>query len=121
MRKLVVGDIHSGIKALQQVLVRADVGPDDHLIFLGDYVDGWSEAVETVGFLINLRTVHQCTFLRGNHDDLCNTWLKTGELNPLWLQHGGQTTLNSYSRSGEDVTNADVQVYGNLESYCIDG
>lgn len=120
MRKLVVGDIHSGLKALQQVLERANVGGDDHLIFLGDYVDGWSEAVETVSFLINLGTVQKCTFMRGNHDELCNTWLKTREHNPLWLQHGGQATLNAYARSDEAVKSAHIQFYENLENYFID-
>ncbi|HLT50821.1 MAG TPA: metallophosphoesterase [Arenibacter sp.] len=121
MRKLVVGDIHSGLKALLQVMERANVGPDDHLIFLGDYVDGWSEAVETVDFLINLRTHQECTFIRGNHDALCNAWLKTGEPNPLWLEHGGQATLNSYARSDRDVRNIHIRFYDNLKNYYIDG
>ena len=50
-RTLVIGDIHAAKKALVQVLDRADVQADDQLIFLGDYVDAWSEAVETVDFL----------------------------------------------------------------------
>ena len=50
-RTLVIGDIHAAQKALVQVLERADLQADDELIFLGDYVDAWSEAVETVDFL----------------------------------------------------------------------
>ena len=50
-RTLVIGDIHAAKKALVQVLKRADLQADDELIFLGDYVDAWSEAVETVDFL----------------------------------------------------------------------
>ena len=72
MRTLVIGDIHSGLRALKQVLARADVCPDDRLIVLGDYVDGWSEAVETVNFLMALRKTYDCIFLRGNNDELCN-------------------------------------------------
>ena len=51
MRTLVIGDIHAAKKALVQVLERAELQADDQLIFLGDYVDAWSEAVETVDFL----------------------------------------------------------------------
>ena len=40
-RTLVVGDIHGGLKALEQALERANVTDKDKLIFLGDYVDGW--------------------------------------------------------------------------------
>lgn len=99
---------------------RAHVGPDDHLIFLGDYVDGWSEAVETINFLIRLRTDQQCTFIRGNHDELCHTWLKTGKSNPLWLQHGGQATMDSYAPLERTIKNIHIQFYENLENYFID-
>ena len=50
-RTLVIGDIHEAKKALVQVLKRAELQADDQLIFLGDYVDAWSAAVETVDFL----------------------------------------------------------------------
>ena len=53
-RKLVIGDIHGGLKALKQVLERANVTQNDTLIFLGDYVDGWSESPEVLDFLIVL-------------------------------------------------------------------
>ncbi|HAH34085.1 MAG TPA: serine/threonine protein phosphatase, partial [Flavobacteriaceae bacterium] len=39
-RTLVIGDIHGGLKALQQVWKRAQISKEDTLIFLGDYVDG---------------------------------------------------------------------------------
>jgi serine/threonine protein phosphatase 1 len=41
MRTLVIGDIHGGLRALHQIK-RAKVTKEDTLIFLGDYVDGWS-------------------------------------------------------------------------------
>ena len=56
MRTLVVGDIHSGVRALEQLMMRAKVTPEDHIIFLGDYVDAWSTAVETIDFLIQLQS-----------------------------------------------------------------
>ena len=64
MRTLAIGDIHSGVRALEQVMERAAVTEQDHLIFLGDYVDGWSTATETIAFLIALQKSHQCTFIR---------------------------------------------------------
>ena len=50
-RTLVIRDIHAAKKALVQVLERVELQADDQLIFLGDYVDAWSAAVETVDFL----------------------------------------------------------------------
>ncbi|MBP1223281.1 putative phosphodiesterase [Flavobacterium sp. 1355] len=43
-RTLVFGDIHGGLKALIQLLEKIVLNQNDRLIFLGDYVDGWSES-----------------------------------------------------------------------------
>ncbi|XHP73780.1 Serine/threonine-protein phosphatase 1 [Arenibacter antarcticus] len=118
---MVIGDVHSGLKALEQLMVRAEVGPRDHLIFLGDYVDGWGQAVETVDFLLELQAKQRCTFIRGNHDELCNDWLKGGDKNPLWLQHGGRATLDSYDKADDKVKKLHVNFYDNLDNYYIDG
>ena len=49
-RIIVIGDIHGGLKALIQLLERIDITPSDKLIFLGDYVDGWSDSVNSVSY-----------------------------------------------------------------------
>ena len=54
MRTLVIGDIHGGLKALVQLLERANVTPEDTLVFVGDYVDGWSESSFVLRYLIEL-------------------------------------------------------------------
>ena len=120
MRTLVIGDIHAGAQALPQVLERAAVKRDDLLIFLGDYVDGWSEAVETVEYLLKLQEEYECIFLRGNHDDLCFHWLETGEHNPLWLMNGGQATIESYEKASEEVRSAHISFYKSLRNYYLD-
>ncbi|SDD68209.1 serine/threonine protein phosphatase 1 [Pricia antarctica] len=119
-RTLVIGDIHSGLKALKQVLERAEVSSDDLLIFLGDYVDGWSEAVETVDYLIGLRKTHNCIYIRGNHDELCLEWLRGGKDNPLWLQHGGVATLASYSKADPKTKEEHILFYENLQNTHLD-
>ncbi len=120
MRKLVVGDIHAGLRALLQVMERAGVNEEDELIFLGDYVDGWSEAVETVNFLIELNSSHKCRFLRGNHDELCEAWLRTEKSNPLWLKHGGQSSIDSYTRNRDQIRAIHLDFFGRLENYYLD-
>ena len=120
MRTLVIGDIHGGLRALNQVLERAAVTTEDQLIFLGDYVDGWSEAVETVNFLIQLRVTHECIFLKGNHDELCQNWLKTGSDNPLWLRSGGDATVLSYNNAPDTLRDIHLQFFNQLEDYYLD-
>ncbi len=99
-RSLVIGDIHGGFKALQQVLLRAGLQTADRLIFLGDYVDGWSQSRQVIEYLIELNKSQECIFLLGNHDAWCEEWLGGGGTDRDWLLHGGQATIDSYSGVG---------------------
>jgi len=119
-RTLVVGDVHSGKRALEQALERANLKPDDHLIFLGDYVDAWSEAAETVDFLITLGGTVNCTFLRGNHDDLCLNYLTRSEAPEMWLLHGGQQTKDSYDAQSQEKIDQHIAFLQRLEDYHLD-
>ena len=119
-RTLAIGDIHGGLKALKQLLKRANVSPSDHLIFLGDYVDGWSQSRETVDFLISLSRKQSCTLLRGNHDDLVYQWLQSGEKNEKWLMHGGVSSMKSYTGITESERKTHLQFYENLDNYYLD-
>ncbi|WP_394349642.1 metallophosphoesterase family protein [Mesonia oceanica] len=120
MRRFAIGDIHGGLKALQQVLDRAKVTPQDQLIFLGDYVDGWSDSANVITFLMDLAQTHNCIFIRGNHDDLVHHWLKTDEQNENWLQHGGQSSKDSYAKLNKAEIEAHKNFFSSLENYYID-
>lgn len=119
-RTLVIGDIHGGLKALVQLLERAEVTPEDELIFLGDYVDGWSDSANVVSYLIDLAKQNSCIFLRGNHDDLTYRWLKTGELNDQWLQHGGQSSIDAYRQFSEEKKASHIEFFEQMVNYYID-
>ena len=120
MRTLVVGDIHGGLLALQQVLQQVKPATDDHFIFLGDYVDGWSEAAQTVSFLIHFSENHDCTFIRGNHDYLAHRYLVYGNKNEQWLAHGGAETKASYDVLSSEEKEKHIQFYESLTNYHID-
>lgn len=119
-RTFVIGDIHGGLKALKQVLKRAQVTSQDKLLFLGDYVDGWSDSANTVRFLIELNSTHNCIFIRGNHDELCLNWLKTGKYNEQWLLHGGKSTIEAYNNLNRTEIALHLNFFENLENYYID-
>ncbi len=120
MRTLVIGDIHGGHKALLQVLERANVISEDTLIFLGDYVDGWSESAMVIQELINLSVSNTCIFIRGNHDLWCGLWLEKGVTNPVWLAHGGKETINSYIQSGFLTKETHKEFFNTLKDYYLD-
>ena len=119
-RTLVIGDIHGGYKALEQVLKRAEVNKKDKLIFLGDYVDGWSGTPELLSYLIKLKEEQNCIFIRGNHDDLVLNWFRTAESNPKWLQHGGDSTKKAYQNVGSTLKDLHRLFLENLADYYID-
>ncbi|WP_109301930.1 metallophosphoesterase family protein [Aquimarina sp. AU474] len=119
-RNLVIGDMHGGLKALKQLFQKANVTSDDTLIFLGDYVDGWSESAELITFLIQLKKTNNCIFIRGNHDELCYTWLTKNTYNPEWVKHGGQATMDSYSKISSQEMKTHLTFFENLINYYID-
>lgn len=118
-RILAIGDIHGGLRALEQAFERAGVTRDDKLIFLGDYVDGWSQSPQVLDLLIQLSITHNCVFLRGNHDDLLLQWLR-GKENELWHQHGGEATILAYSKLSADKKADHIVFLEKLETYYID-
>lgn len=123
MRVLTVGDIHGALKALEQCLERCGYDPaNDQIIFLGDYVDGWSESAELVEYLIDLNKEadERHVFIRGNHDEWCNEWLKTGVRNDSWYMLGGKSTIDSYVRTGHIVDHSHHMFFYKLHNYYID-
>ena len=120
MRKLVIGDIHGGLKGLQQLLEILKLTPEDELIFLGDYVDGWSESANVIQYLIELSEINTCVFIKGNHDIWCEDWLRTGQGDPIWLMHGGQETVDSYEGFTEDQKKTHRYFFEDMPLYYID-
>ena len=120
MRTLVIGDIHGGLRALHQMMERAKVTPKDTLIFLGDYVDGWSQSPQVIDYLIELKTTHNCIFILGNHDELLLDWLTKTKDNPLWYQHGGESTVLAYANVSAETKKKHIQFIQSLAKYYLD-
>jgi len=120
MRTVVIGDIHGGYKALKQLIEKADLPKNTKYIFVGDYVDGWSQSAEVVSYLIDFSKKNDCLFLRGNHDELLHKYLTTGESNPMWLSEGGESSIKSYSNLSEEEIKIHLHFFENLVNYHID-
>lgn len=119
-RKLVIGDIHGGLRAVHQIFERAKVTTDDTLIFLGDYVDGWSESPQVLDFLIELNTKNKCIFIRGNHDELLLKWLSESRDNLEWYKHGGEATVLAYANISEHKKQIHIEFLKSLQNYYLD-
>lgn len=119
-RRLIIGDIHGAYLALKQVLERTSANPDDELIFLGDYVDGWSQSCEVIEFLVELNKTNKCIFIRGNHDTWCEDWLKRSHADQTWLLHGGKSTIESYGDYEEGKWKKHLNFFESMRDYHID-
>lgn len=120
-KTFVIGDIHGGLRALHQVLERSQATKNDTLIFLGDYVDGWSESPQVINFIIELSKKQNCIFIRGNHDELLLNYLKTNDYNQEWFKHGGQSTIDAYQKISDSIRLEHIDFLENqLKDYYLD-
>lgn len=119
-RTFAIGDIHGAFRALEQVVKKIDITENDTLIFLGDYVDGWSESKEVIDYLIELNEKHHCIFIKGNHDEWCEEWLQTENANATWLVHGGAATVKSYESISAEEKAKHLEFFHRLRHFHID-
>nr|WP_294773813.1 metallophosphoesterase family protein [uncultured Flavobacterium sp.] len=122
-RILVMGDIHGGLRALHQIVERAKVTREDTLIFLGDYVDGWSESPQVIDYLIGLNKKQNCIFIKGNHDELLLDWLEGNTKNfdeKMWFKHGGEATVLAYEKVSDAVKAQHIAFLKALQNYYHD-
>lgn len=119
-RTFVIGDIHGALRALQQLVGKLELCADDTLIFLGDYVDGWSESAQVIDYLMDLATRQECIFIKGNHDAWCEGWLLNGEAGKVWQFNGGLLTVQSYESYSEERKKVHLEFFNRMLNYYID-
>lgn len=93
-----IGDIHGCAKTLELLLEEISPDADDHLVFIGDYVDRGPDSRGVIDRLLRLQHECRCTFLRGNHEEMMLDFLDFRE-SELWHINGGDATLRSYLSS----------------------
>ncbi|AEW86420.1 serine/threonine protein phosphatase [Flavobacterium columnare NBRC 100251 = ATCC 23463] len=120
MAVYIIGDIHGAYKGLLQVIRLTPLKLGDTLIFLGDYVDGWSESPLVLDFLIDLKKYYNCIYIRGNHDELLLDWLKNQNENLLWYNSGGRSTIEAYENISIEIRNKHIHFLSSLKDYYLD-
>ena len=99
MGLIAIGDIHGCAATLNVLLDALELEPDDHIVFVGDYIDRGPDSKGVIDRLMELEQDYECTFLRGNHESLLLGYLNSGAFN-LWRINGGIATLQSYVENG---------------------
>ena len=103
MARYAIGDVHGCARTLAALVARIAPAPDDHLVFLGDYIDRGPDTPGVIDFLIDLTGRTRCTFLRGNHDQLMLDALAglRGAAYDAWIaRNGGDATMRQYGARG---------------------
>lgn len=104
MRRIAIGDIHGSYLALEDLLNKLNLQPDDELYFLGDYCDRFPDTFKVIERLIQLKETHgKCFFMKGNHDLWFMEFLRDEPINKIWLMNGGRETVNSYRDVSHDI------------------
>ena len=104
-----VGDIHGCAESLDDLLRRIAPTEDDHLVFVGDYIDRGPDSKGVIARLLELERRVPCTFLKGNHEALMLGYLDYGEYE-LWRVNGGTATLASYQERSGEISVPDVHI-----------
>ena len=94
-RTLAIGDVHGCFTAMQALLDAAQVTDEDHVVWLGDYVDRGPDSAKVVAFLMGLPEASN-TCLRGNHEILMVNARRSVDHRRLWASVGGDATWDSY-------------------------
>lgn len=103
MGLIAIGDIHGCAATLDVLLEQLAPSNGDHLLFVGDYIDRGPDSKGVIDRLLELRSEHKCTFLRGNHEAFMLDYLNDGAFH-LWRMNGGMATLSSYANHTRQIS-----------------
>jgi len=96
-RLFAIGDIHGCLTELNTLLASLELGAQDRLVFLGDYVDRGPDSRGVLERMIELEQEERHIFLRGNHE----AWMMVARTNfsmfASWWEVGGLETMDSYN------------------------
>ena len=105
MRTFVIGDIHGYMDRLWRMLdlIRPRASAGDTLVFLGDYIDRGPDSRTVVDLVLDERDrwAGMVVTLRGNHEAMfLDAFDGDRSALSLWIQNGGEQTLQSYGTAG---------------------
>ncbi len=131
----VIPDIHGCAETLK-TLIEYQIKPNknDHLIFLGDYIDRGPDSKGVIDYIMGLqKNDYNITVLKGNHEDyLVRAWESDKEkkgflginfkssVQKEWEKHGGKETLKSFGVNRvKDIPEKYIEWMKNLDYYVV--
>ena len=108
MRTIIIGDIHGCNRELCALMEKAQPGPEDRVILLGDLFDRGGESWEVFQTVKELAEElgERFTLLRGNHEDYLMQKTLSRAQRKIWDQVGRGTTVTSFTAHGAKMEDA---------------
>jgi len=107
MATIAVGDVHGQLRALQDVLalIRGACGPEDTVVFLGDYIDRGPDTKGCVDAILEFRRSVEADVvcLLGNHEDWFRRTMRDYTKHSWLLGMDAFPTIRSYSPDAEAI------------------
>lgn len=101
MSTIAVGDIHGHLQPLREVLaaIRAEAGPDDTVVLLGDYIDRGAHSRECIAEILSFRATAPARIvcLMGNHEEWLLRTMRDSTRHSWLLGMEALDTIRSYS------------------------
>lgn len=119
-RLLAFGDIHGYLDKLVHLLDIVHPSEGDQVVFLGDYIDRGPDSCGVIEKLMEFGRDHPHTvFLRGNHEQLLLDTVNSSRPEDylLFLQNGGDMTLESYGGELSNVPPEHIEFIRNTKLY----
>ena len=97
-RRIAIGDIHGCYKTLKNLLEeQLKITPEDHIYFVGDFIDRGPCSREVIDYLIDLQWQNFQIFpLRGNHEEMFLKAIEDEKYIHAWYNNGAEETLKSF-------------------------
>ncbi len=131
-KRWVIPDIHGYVKTLRSLLAQIRPSKEDHIIFLGDYIDRGPDSKGVIDEIMKLQEDgYHVTPLLGNHEEYLlknydyavenNSFLKKWMPNKIkseWFEFGGRETMISFGkRHASDIPQKYIDWMRSLDYY----
>ncbi len=117
MSRFVIGDVHGCAKALRSLLASLQLGSNDEVIFVGDYVDRGPNSRDVVEQIIGLTERCRVVALRGNHEIMLQSVVMHGMADGVWMRSGGKATVVSYGGSVNKIPASHLDFFQGLKRH----
>ncbi len=124
-QRFVIGDIHGCTRALEVLVDRMNLTPNDLVVVLGDAVDRGPDTRKVLEQLIEIGKTCELVYILGNHEEMMLEAI-SGRNVDEWLHYGGSATLASYHGDLNNIPdehlalmNSAVKYYEGPTEICI--